>query len=123
VEVSIASYARLLEHCSPSSTMFPAMSHVDEDSVAAPKDPFWTDEIEQSVCLLLVAWHGELEREAWLRNFVAGPFELTGHLAHALRRSGSHARSTTFDMNTIYSRPVQYDDVEEQAGSDTDMGF
>jgi hypothetical protein len=103
--------------------MFPAMSHVDKDSVAAPKDPFWTDRTEKSVCLFMVTWSGELEREAWLRNFVANPFELTGHLAYALRRSGSHVRSTTFDMNTIYSRSDQRDDVGEQAGSDVDMGF
>jgi hypothetical protein len=103
--------------------MFPAMSHVDDDPVAAPKDPFWTDETEQSVCLFMVAWNGELERKAWLRNFVAGPFELTGHLAYALRRSDSYARSTTFDMNDIYSRSVQCDDMGEQAGSDIDMGF
>jgi hypothetical protein len=103
--------------------MFPAMSHTDDDSVAAPKNPLWTDENEQSVCLFFIAWDGQLQREAWLRNFVSGHFESTGHLAYALRRDGCHARSTTFDMETIYTRPVQCDYSGEQSDSDIDMGF
>ena len=103
--------------------MTAAMSHMDDESVVTPGDPFWTDETNQSVYLFFVAWDGQLQREAWLRNFVSGSFESTGHLAHVLRRAGSHTRSTTFDMKTIYTRPFHYYHSGEQSDSDVDMGF
>lgn len=99
--------------------MFSAASHGDDNPVAAPKDPFWTDEADKCTCLFLITWDGQAQREAWLRNFVSRSFEVTGVCAYAL--SSSSARSTTFDMETIYTPPAP--PFEPREPEEDDMGF
>jgi hypothetical protein len=83
---------------------------VDETPVVYAEEPFCTlSEGAPSCCVLLVAWDGVLQREAWFRNFMAYDFNLTGHLAYMLGSACNIAESGTYSMEKLHVEHVPLD--------------
>jgi hypothetical protein len=103
---------------------------VDETPVVYAEEPVWTlSESAPSCCVLLVAWDGVVQREAWLRNFMANGFNWTGHLAHMLGNVCDLAESWTYSMEKLHVEHVPLDvlggvgDKTDGSESDSDIGF
>ena len=103
---------------------------VDETPVVYAEEPVWTlSESAPSRCVLFVAWDGVVQREAWLRNFMAYGFDWTGHLAHMLGNICDLAESWTYSMEKLHVEHVPLDvsggvgDRNEGNESDSDIGF
>lgn len=103
---------------------------VDERPVVYAEEPVWTlSEGVPSCCLLLVAWDGAEQREAWLRNFMANGFNWTGHLTYMLGSACDFVESTTYNMEKLHFEQVPLytlggvEDRSDRRDSDSDMGF
>ncbi|KAF2187599.1 hypothetical protein K469DRAFT_748856 [Zopfia rhizophila CBS 207.26] len=84
------------------STMEIAMSHSDEQLVVDPFGPFWKeDQYSAGTCILLLQWTGLLQRQVWLRNFLADSYNVTGHLGQTLGLACPTVDSSTFTLHEI----------------------
>lgn len=104
--------------------------NVDARPVVYAEDPIWpSTRANESSCLLLVAWDGTEQRAAWLQNFLANSFTLTGHLAYTLGSISERVESKDYSMKKVYERGSQGMAVDLQNGgdesdeSDRDLGF
>lgn len=104
---------------------------IEARPVVYAEDPVWTEPTSVPPrCLLLLAWDGEEQRAAWLRNYVAHSFTWTGHVAHTLGLICCRVESGTYEMEKLYESHPGYntpprgeDGDEEDDDSDRDMGF
>ena len=105
-------------------------SGVDERPVVYAEEPVWTlSEGAPSRCVLLVAWDGVEQREAWFTNFMANGFNWAGHLAHMLSSVCSLVESSTYSMKKLHveyvplNTPGGVGNKDDGSESDSDMGF
>ncbi|KAF2448735.1 hypothetical protein P171DRAFT_428764 [Karstenula rhodostoma CBS 690.94] len=105
------------------ATMQP--SDPDEPSIAQPFGTLWSAGSTHQ-CLIAISWSGVPAREAWLRNFLAHPYDVAGYLVHGISLAGAVVKGKTGTLHTVDHFRLKYAKEEDEAadaGDEEDMYF
>jgi len=90
-------------------------SDPDDESIAEPFGPLWSSDKSQQQCLVSITWKGLLHRKAWLRNFLAHPYDVAGYLVHGVSLSGATINSTTGTLHAVDHFKLKYEKAPGEA--------
>ncbi|KAL1593886.1 hypothetical protein SLS60_010619 [Paraconiothyrium brasiliense] len=84
-------------------------SDPDEPSITQPFGPLWSSSKDKQQSVVFISWNGLPERKAWLRNFLAQPYDVAGYVAHGVSLSGVAIASTTETLRTVDHFKLKYE--------------
>ncbi|KAK7189741.1 hypothetical protein PSPO01_04131 [Paraphaeosphaeria sporulosa] len=99
------------------ATMQP--SGPDDSSIVQPFGPLWSaGSLHQ--CFVAINWTEIPAREAWLRNFLAHPYDVAGYLVHGISLAGAVVKSRTGTLHAIHHSGSKYAEDDAANAGDED---